>query len=61
MSTIQKLEQMIKDGVKEIDVNFINAPSANIAIKIRHTLENAGYESDSPSCPQQTFTLKEVA
>lgn len=61
MSTIQKLQQMIKDGVKEINVNFINAPTPTIAKRIMRILHDAGYVSDSPGCPQQTFSIQEGA
>lgn len=56
-SIIGQLRQYIADGEKEVSVNFINTGAKGP--KVKQLLEDAGYVSDAPGCPQQTFTLQD--
>lgn len=58
MSRIAKLEQMIENKESEIWMNFLSCSEGEIVV-CRNMLVKAGYQSDAPTHPQQTFKLRE--
>lgn len=54
---LQKLDRMIMDREPGIYVNLINCGTAGRVII--ETLTAAGYVSDAPGCPQQSFLLQD--
>lgn len=54
---LQKLDRLIQNREPIIYVNLINCGTAGKEIISR--LEGAGYRSDAPGCPQQSFLLQD--
>lgn len=52
---LNELKSAIAEGCPEISLNLINC--GTWGKRMIEALSSAGYVSDAPGCPQQTFTL----